>query len=131
MKTACIAAAAALLAPAATLAQPLAARNGNGAYANVLALRHPVSGDKSETPVNIPLGQLTTFDLAITGFQLQGVTVTVPDEPELDAAEVTCQRYKDAYGVQPGSAAFTTSVNASVSTNTVDFGWVLCYVNVD
>lgn len=122
---------AALLAPAVTLAQPLSARNGNGAYANILALKHPVSGEHSETPVNIPFGQLTHYDQEITGFQLLGVTISVPDEPELDASKVTCQRYNDAYGVQPGSAPFATGVNASVSTNLVDFGWVLCYVNAD
>jgi len=120
---------AALLAPA-TLAQPLSARNGNGAVANVMAINHPVGGRSEETPLNIPLGQLTHYDnLPITSLQLVGVTVSVPDQPKVDESKVTCQLYKDAYGLQPGSAPFNTAVNATVSTNSVDFGWMLCYVN--
>lgn len=126
--------AAALLVPA-TLAQPLSARNDNGAYANIMAINHPISssgGESESTPLNIPLGQLTHFEnLEVTTLQLLGVTVSVPDLPELDESKVTCQRYNDAYGVQPGSAPFNTAVNASLSTNPIEFGWVLCYVNAN
>ncbi|KAK7413387.1 hypothetical protein QQX98_007764 [Neonectria punicea] len=106
-------------------------RDAGVAAANVLAVNNPISGSHSSTPVKIPFGKLTHFDLSITELQLKGVTVTVPGATAPDASKVTCQRYKDQYGVQPGSTAFTKGHDALISTNTVEFGWVLCYVNVD
>ncbi|KPM38336.1 hypothetical protein AK830_g8229 [Neonectria ditissima] len=104
-------------------------RATTGAFANVIAVNNPISGSHSSTPVKIPFGKLTHFDLSITGLQLKSITIDVPGVTAPDASEVTCQRYQDQYGVQRGSAAFTKAKEALISTNTVEFGWVLCYVN--
>ncbi|KAK7419636.1 hypothetical protein QQX98_003227 [Neonectria punicea] len=120
---------------AATLASTATAlpteRDANVAVVNVIAVNKPISGSHSSTPVKIPFGKLTHFDLSITGLQLKSVTVHAPGVTAPDVSEVTCQMYKDQYGVQPGSAAFTKAQEALISTNSVEFGWVLCYVNVD
>ncbi|KAH7131322.1 hypothetical protein EDB81DRAFT_808364 [Dactylonectria macrodidyma] len=126
--TAIIATVAAALASAAT-ALPTE-RDANVAVANVIAINKPLDGSHSSTAVKIPFGKLTHFELPITGLKLKGVTVTVPGAVAPDASKVTCQMYKDKYGVQPGSAAFNKAHEALISTNTVQFGWVLCYVNV-
>ncbi|CAM1510933.1 Fc.00g084460.m01.CDS01 [Cosmosporella sp. VM-42] len=126
-------AAAALLASTATALPTVSARKAQNtstpAYANVIAINHPISGESSQTPVKIPFGELTHFeDLPITGFQLDGITVTAKDLVVPDEDQVVCQRYRDQYGIMPGSALFNTTTEALVSTNSVDFGWVLCYV---
>ncbi|CAI4212747.1 unnamed protein product [Parascedosporium putredinis] len=81
-------------------------------------------------PVQVPLSTLTHVELTITGLQLTGVTVDIPDITPPSDTDVTCQMYKDEYGVQPGSAEFFKGHDAHISTNPVQFGWVLCYVNV-
>ncbi|KAK6948280.1 hypothetical protein Daesc_010045 [Daldinia eschscholtzii] len=129
MKTFTIATVAAALASSASALpkQPPVAR------VNLMALNHPVSGKHSQQLVPIDLATLTHKDnLPITGFAIDSISVTVPPAPGQQAItkdDITCQRFQDQWGTQRGSAAFTSSKNASVSTNSVDFGYVLCYVN--
>ncbi|KAM0544362.1 hypothetical protein ACHAPJ_011898 [Fusarium lateritium] len=117
-----IAGAVALFASAAT-AQPTA-RQAPVAYANVMVIN---SADHSRQPVRIPLAQLTTLDYKITELDLISLSVHIPNIPSPDTKEVSCQRYKDKYGVQFGSTEFTENKPALISTNPVEFGWVLCY----
>ncbi|KAF4436170.1 hypothetical protein F53441_13314 [Fusarium austroafricanum] len=107
----------------ATTAQPTA-RQAPTAYANIMVSN---SADHSQQPVRIPLAQLTTLDYAVTKLDLISLSVNIPDIPSPDLADVVCQRYKDKYGVQFGSAEFGKDKPALISTNPVDFGWVLCY----
>ncbi|KAH6871652.1 hypothetical protein B0T10DRAFT_522935 [Thelonectria olida] len=126
--TTIFAAAAAAIASTAT-ALP-STRDYNAAVANVVALKG-FGNSQTKTDVKIPFGKLTHFDLSITGLQLKSVTVNVPGTAAPDVNKITCQMYKDQYGIQPGSAEFTKAKEALISTNDVSFGWVLCYVNVD
>ncbi|KAH7123498.1 hypothetical protein B0J13DRAFT_566710 [Dactylonectria estremocensis] len=105
-------------------------RDTGAAVANVIAVNKPLDGTHSSTAVKIPFGKLTHVDLPITNLMLKSVTVTASGVAAPDVSKVTCQMYKDKYGVQPGSAAFNKKHEAYISTNTVQFGWVLCYVNV-
>jgi hypothetical protein len=122
-----VAAAAAL---ASTASAAPAARDTSSAVANVVAV-NGFGSSQSKTPVKIPFGKLTHYDLSITGLQLKSVTVNVPGATAPDVNKITCQMYKDQYGIQPGSAEFTKAKEALIATNAVQFGWVLCYVNVD
>ncbi|KAI1653069.1 hypothetical protein F4813DRAFT_285003 [Daldinia decipiens] len=103
------------------------------AKVNLVAINRPISGEWSEKRVTVDLATLSHQEnLPITGLAIESVYITAPPAPGLSAigvADITCQRYKDQFGVQRGSAAFTSSVNASISTNSVDFGYVLCYAN--
>ncbi|KAF5022180.1 hypothetical protein F66182_5767 [Fusarium sp. NRRL 66182] len=114
--------AAALFASAAT-AQP-AARQAPQAYANLLVIN---AADHSQQPVRIPLAQLTTLDYSATTLKLASLSVHIPDIPSPKLQDIVCQRYNDKYGVQLGSTEFTKDKPALLSTNPVDFGWVLCY----
>ncbi|KAI1064340.1 hypothetical protein LB506_007631 [Fusarium annulatum] len=81
--------------------------------------------------VDVPFGKLTHIDYQITDLELRGVQFLLPDGTKIDPDKVTCQMYKDNLGTQPGSAAFTKKTPAHISLfNPVQFGWVLCYVNV-
>ncbi|ENH67366.1 hypothetical protein FOC1_g10007144 [Fusarium oxysporum f. sp. cubense race 1] len=81
--------------------------------------------------VDVPFGKLTHIDYQITDLELRGVQFLLPDGEKIDLDKVTCQMYKDSLGTQPGSAAFTKQTPAHISLfNPVQFGWVLCYVNV-
>ncbi|KAF4965612.1 hypothetical protein FSARC_6599 [Fusarium sarcochroum] len=120
--TSIITGAAALFASAAA-AQPTA-RQAPVAYANVMVYN---SADHSQQPVRIPLAQLTTLDYKVTKLDLISLSVHIPDIPSPDTKDVVCQRYKDKYGVQFGSTEFTDGKPALISTNPVEFGWVLCY----
>ncbi|KAF5652011.1 hypothetical protein F25303_3731 [Fusarium sp. NRRL 25303] len=81
--------------------------------------------------VDVPFGKLTHIDYQITDLELRGVQFLLPDGEKIDPDKVTCQMYKDSLGTQPGSAAFTKKTPAHISLfNPVQFGWVLCYVNV-
>ncbi|EWZ32418.1 hypothetical protein IWW34DRAFT_738701 [Fusarium oxysporum f. sp. albedinis] len=81
--------------------------------------------------VDVPFGKLTHIDYQITDLELRGVQFLLPDGEKIDPDKVTCQMYKDSLGTQPGSAAFTKQTPAHISLfNPVQFGWVLCYVNV-
>jgi hypothetical protein len=67
------------------------------------------------------IASINSYDgLALTKLQL------VQDQT-VSAASIECRAYKDAAGTQPGSAAFTGSETAVVSTNTVTIGGILCY----
>lgn len=104
-------------------AQPTV-RQAPEAYANLLVVN---SVDHSQQPVRIPLAQLTTLDYDITKLELESLSVNVPDIPAPNVEDIVCQRYKDQYGVQFGSAEFTKGQPALIATNPVEFGWVLCY----
>ncbi|KAF5008650.1 hypothetical protein FDECE_5062 [Fusarium decemcellulare] len=119
-----IAAGAVALFASTAAAQP-AARQAPVAYANLLVFNE---AEHSQTPVRIPFGQLTSANYRITKLQLESVSVHIPDIQAPDVEDVVCQRYQDRYGVQPGSAEFSKGKPALVSTNPVEFGYVLCYV---
>lgn len=121
--TAIVTGAAALFASAAS-AQPTA-RQAPVAYANIMVYN---SADHSQQPIQIPLGQLTNANYHVTKLSLISLSVHIPDIPSPDVKDVVCQRYKDQYGVQPGSAQFSYDNPALIATNPVDFGYVLCYV---
>ncbi|KAF4973186.1 hypothetical protein FSARC_438 [Fusarium sarcochroum] len=113
----------------ATLASAATAAPNNFATASVFAINKVKNTYKS---VDVPFGKLTHIDYQITGLELRGVSFLLPDGQKIDPNKVTCQMYKDQLGTQPGSAAFTKKTPASISLlNPVEFGYVLCYVNVD
>ncbi|KAF5591267.1 hypothetical protein FPANT_5729 [Fusarium pseudoanthophilum] len=85
------------------------------------------SADNSRQPVRIPLAQLTTLDYQVTELRLESLNVNIPDIESPELGDVVCQRYKDRYGVQLGSVEFSHEQPALISTNPVEFGWVLCY----
>ncbi|EKJ73841.1 hypothetical protein FPSE_05964 [Fusarium pseudograminearum CS3096] len=120
--TAIMTGAVALLASA-TSAQPTT-RQAPVAYANVMVVN---ANDHSQQPVRIPLAQLTTLKYSVTELRLISLSVNVPEIPSPDVKDVVCQRYQDKYGIQFGSTEFTEGKPALISTNPVDFGWVLCY----
>ncbi|KAF4978471.1 hypothetical protein FZEAL_5157 [Fusarium zealandicum] len=101
-------------------------RDSDVAVANIYAIN-----GQTKKPLEIPFGKLTHFDLSITELQLYDVTIDIVGIPPPGVGAVTCQMYKDSDGIRPGSAEFTKDNPALISTNPVDFGWVLCYVNVD
>lgn len=125
MRFTTILAGASALFASATTAQPTA-RQAPVAYANLLVFN---SDDHSQTPVRIPLAQLTNnAHYKITKLQLESLSVHIPDIPSPNVEDVVCQRYQDKYGVQLGSTEFSKGQPALVSTNPVDFGYILCYV---
>lgn len=96
----------------------------------IMTVNSPLDGEHSTSPLNVPLGKLThQKNIKITELEIARVYSNVPGikTPELD--QITCQMYKDKYGIQPGSAEFTAEKPALISTNSVSLGWVLCYVN--
>lgn len=103
---------------------------GGSVFAKVTAINHNLSGNTTpDKEVEIPFGTLFHVDdTPITELRLKGSGATVPDQPEVDVSTITCQRYNDQYGTRVGSAPFTAESPALISTNAVDFGWVLCYV---
>ncbi|KAF5682003.1 hypothetical protein FDENT_7855 [Fusarium denticulatum] len=115
----------------ATLASTAAAapKTENFATASVYAFNRDQNTHKF---VDVPFGKLTHIDYQITDLELRGVQFLLPDGEKIDPEKVTCQMYKDSLGTQPGSAAFTKKTPAHISLfNPVQFGWVLCYVNVN
>ncbi|PKS05939.1 hypothetical protein jhhlp_007772 [Lomentospora prolificans] len=130
MRFAAIFSTVAALAATATARPSVAARDDASAIANIIAINGFGPGAPPGVPVQVPFGTLTHVDLSITTLQLTGVTVNVPDAEAPADTDITCQMYKDQYGVQPGSAEFSKGKDAHISTNPVPFGWVLCYVNV-
>ncbi|KAI1465669.1 uncharacterized protein F4812DRAFT_461365 [Daldinia caldariorum] len=102
------------------------------AQVNLIAINHSVSGAHTDQLIAIDIATLTHKDnVPITGFAVDSISVTVPAAPGQAAItkdDIVCQRFQDRWGTQRGSAAFTSAKNASVSTNSVDFGYVLCYV---
>ncbi|KAF4979731.1 hypothetical protein FDECE_18019, partial [Fusarium decemcellulare] len=121
-----ITAAAATFASTATaLPSSINERAAGSAVAKILAINAPISGSHSQKNVYVPLGKLTHVDdLSITSLKLESIKVDVPNVPKPSVNDITCQMYKDQYGVQPGSAEFTKAKPALISTNSVDFGWV-------
>ncbi|KAM0189311.1 hypothetical protein ACHAPI_010077 [Fusarium lateritium] len=86
------------------------------------------------TFITVPLGKLTTLaDVSITTLKLSALTINHPKNFESipTVENISCQMYKDKYGVTPGSMEFTRSADAHISTNPVSLGWLLCYVNVE
>ncbi|KAH7260014.1 hypothetical protein FSOLCH5_009633 [Fusarium solani] len=105
---------------------------GNMGVANILAITGPSGGQHTEKTVTVPFGQLTHYDMAISELRLESIAVTLPGGAiEPDIQDITCQMYKDEHGLDPGSREFTIDRPALLSTNTVQFGWVLCYVEVE
>ena len=85
--------------------------------------------EQSTTPVRVPFGKLTHFDkLPISSLEVRGVMVSGDGLPVPKDDKVRCRRYKDQYGLQVGSLEFKKGNPALISTNSVDFGWVLCRV---
>lgn len=106
------------------------AEDGN-VYAKVTAINHNLSGNTTpDKELEIPFGTLFHVDdTPITELRLKGAGATVPDLPEVNVSKITCQRYNDQYGTRVGSAPFTAESPALISTNAVEFGWVLCYIH--
>ncbi|TVY39508.1 hypothetical protein LSUB1_G005469, partial [Lachnellula subtilissima] len=79
-------------------------------------------------PVTATLNQLTLLNagqaLSASSIAFSNSTST----PTIDINSVQCRAYKDAAGVQPGSAPFNATEPALLSTNLVDVSSVLCYV---
>ncbi|KAK7588516.1 hypothetical protein V3481_007540 [Fusarium oxysporum f. sp. vasinfectum] len=85
--------------------------------------------EQTITPVRVPFGKLTQFDhLPVTSLAVRGVMVSGDGLPILDISKARCRRCKDQYGLQLGSVEFKKGKNADISTNDVDFAWVLCRV---
>ncbi|OAR02758.1 hypothetical protein LLEC1_07596 [Akanthomyces lecanii] len=105
--------------------------DGGDVYAKVTAINHNLSGNRTpDKDVEIPLGTLFHLDdTPITELRLKGAGATVAGLPEVDVSKITCQRYNDRYGTRVGSAPFSAASPALISTNAVEFGWVLCYVH--
>ncbi|CZS81842.1 unnamed protein product [Fusarium graminearum] len=115
-----------------TLASTAVAAPASDTYfakASVFAINKVENAYKS---VQVPLGELTHMDYQLTSLELRGVGFLLPDGQKVDPQDITCQMYKDKFGTQPGSAAFNMKTPALISLlNPVQFGWVLCYVNVN
>jgi hypothetical protein len=95
----------------------------------VVGAIHGFGLEQTTTSVRIPFGKLTHFDkLPITSLEVRGVMVSGDGLPVPDDKKVRCRRYKDQYGLQLGSLEFKKGKEALISTNSVDFGWVLCRV---
>ncbi|KAF4981035.1 hypothetical protein FZEAL_3087 [Fusarium zealandicum] len=77
--------------------------------------------------IDVPFGKLTHVDYQIMRLEFAGVT---PDGQKVDPTKVTCQMYKDQFGIESGSTDFSSKNAAYISTNNVDLGWILCYVEV-
>ncbi|RSL72559.1 hypothetical protein CEP53_001059 [Fusarium sp. AF-6] len=101
-----------------------AATKKHSATVDVFAMN--VDGYKS---IMVPFGVLTHMDYRMTSLEVRGVFVDLPDGQDVDLNKVKCQMYKDSVGTQRGSDVFTKKKPAHVSTNPVEFGWVLCYVD--
>ncbi|KAM0283680.1 hypothetical protein ACHAO9_009608 [Fusarium lateritium] len=85
--------------------------------------------EQTTTSVRVPFGKLTHFDkLPVTSLEVRGVMVSGDGLPLPKDDKVRCRRYKDQYGLQLGSLEFKKGKQADISTNVVDFGWVLCRV---
>ncbi|KAI5461757.1 hypothetical protein BGZ63DRAFT_404587 [Mariannaea sp. PMI_226] len=123
-----VAAAFATLFASTATATPAGPKPATEAVANIVAVNQSGS-TQIKTQVKVPFGKLTHVDASITELQLQSISVVVPDTATPDIKTITCQMYKDQYGVVPGSARFTSTRPAKVSTNPVSLGWILCYVN--
>ncbi|KAM0421164.1 hypothetical protein ACHAPT_011056 [Fusarium lateritium] len=81
--------------------------------------------------IQVPFGVLTHMDYQMTSLEVRGVWVDLPEGQDVDLDKVRCQMYRDSVGTQRGSNTFTNKTPAHVSTNPVEFGWVLCYVDVN
>ncbi|KAF4451937.1 hypothetical protein FALBO_16258 [Fusarium albosuccineum] len=114
---------------ASTAAALPAAKNtqANSAVANLDAVKGS-GANQVRTPIQIPFGKLTTFDLQITGLEITGVTVNVEGEQAPDSSRVRCRRYRDQYAIKLGSAEFKQGSVSGVSADPADFGWVLCWI---
>ncbi|GKU05997.1 hypothetical protein FLAG1_08269 [Fusarium langsethiae] len=116
----------AILAGIATFSTAVAAATKENPYVGVAIMTY--NGDES-LPLNVPLGVLTHSKRKITEIEIARAYSTVDgvEPPKVD--QITCQMYKDQYGSVPGSKDFTAKKGAVISTNSVDFGWLLCRVN--
>ncbi|KAF4974364.1 hypothetical protein FZEAL_8729 [Fusarium zealandicum] len=96
----------------------------------IMTVNNPVNGEHSTLPLNVPLGVLThQADNKITELQIARVYSNSASVKAPDVAKVTCQMYKDQYGTQPASKEFTSEKPGIISKDSVNLGWVLCYVN--
>jgi hypothetical protein len=85
--------------------------------------------EQTTTAVRVPFGKLTHFNkLPVNSLEVRGIMVGGDGLPIPKDDKVKCRRYKDQYGLQPGSVEFQKGKEALISTNVVDFGWVLCRV---
>ncbi|RSL51453.1 hypothetical protein CEP54_011415 [Fusarium duplospermum] len=115
----------AVVATLASTATAAPAAKKYSASASVFAMNQ--DGYKS---ILVPFGVLTHMDYRMTSLEVRGVFVDLPEGQDVDLNKVKCQMYKDSVGTQRGSDVFTRKTPARVSTNPVEFGWVLCYVDV-
>lgn len=87
--------------------------------------------DQTKKNILVPLGRLTHVSRSqITELRVEGVD-HVAEAPKPADDNIVCQRYLNQYASKTGSERFTQKEPAHVSTNPVDFGWILCYVTND
>ncbi|KAF4959589.1 hypothetical protein FSARC_10675 [Fusarium sarcochroum] len=115
-----------ILAGIATLSTAVAAAPKEKPYIGVAIMTY--NGDDS-SPLNVPLGVLTHATRKVTEIEIARAYSTVKGVKAPDVDQITCQMYKDKYGSVPGSKDFTADEGARISTNPVEFGWLLCRVN--
>jgi hypothetical protein len=85
--------------------------------------------NKVTSPIPIEINKLSQ----IYGDNNQGLSVSeLIIQPgtayNVDEDAIECRAYKDFAGVLPGSAAFTVSKPALISTNLATVGSILCYI---
>ncbi|KAI8673042.1 hypothetical protein LRP88_02433 [Fusarium phalaenopsidis] len=84
--------------------------------------------DQTKHTILVPLGRLTHVSRTqITELRVEGVD-HVAEAPKPAEDNIVCQRYLNQYASKIGSERFTKKEPAHISTNPVDFGWILCYV---
>ncbi|TVY31388.1 hypothetical protein LOCC1_G008685, partial [Lachnellula occidentalis] len=90
------------------------------------------AGLNYQNPTTVPItATLDHLTLLNNGQALSASSIAFSNatsSPDIDISSVECRAYKDAEGVQPGSAVFNATEKALLSTNLVDVSSVLCYV---
>ncbi|KAF4465937.1 hypothetical protein FALBO_7221 [Fusarium albosuccineum] len=115
-----------ILAGIATFSTAVAAAPKEKPFVGVAIMTY--NGDES-TPLNVPLGVLTHDTRKVTKIEIGRAYSTVKGVKAPKVDQITCQMYKDKYGSVPASKDFTAKKSALISTNPVEFGWLLCRVN--
>ncbi|KAF4470468.1 hypothetical protein FALBO_2626 [Fusarium albosuccineum] len=99
----------------------------NQVSVNVVAVKGMIPGQTKQDIV-VPLGKLTYFkDVQFTELRIKSINKVAP-VPMPDINKIVCQRFRDEFGAQTGSEAFTVKKGTVVDTNAIPLGWVLCYM---
>jgi hypothetical protein len=110
-------------------AAPVIQSRDNTTYYGVSLSIQTSSGmdpDKVSSPAAVEINNLTLLNgdagVSASEISFDGIASNV------DINTVECRAYKDADGVQPGSAPFNATSPAYLSTNLVTVGSILCYI---